>query len=87
MQVMMKIARFSWRQFRRLPVFLQVAFGAGCLGAILMGVLVGDIGVALMGTAFGISGIALGFFVGLVAVLVTWLSGVAVRAKRSGATN
>lgn len=84
-QIASKISGCAWRQFGKLPLVLQIAMGAGCVGTILMGVSVGDVGVALMGTALGIWGVGVGFALGFIAVVTSWRTSAAFRIKKPNA--
>ncbi|MFE3837666.1 hypothetical protein [Pseudogemmobacter sonorensis] len=76
--------RWCWRAFRRLPLVMQLCFAAASMGAIIVGVFVGNMGLALMGTAFGISGMAVGAVIGALSVLLPWMAKHTIAAKRSG---
>lgn len=76
------VAHWMWRQFRRLPLVLQWAFGATAVGAVAMPVFVGSMGLALMGTAISLSGWAVGAVIGFFAVIGSWAGAIVVRVKR-----
>lgn len=77
------ISAWSWRTFRSFPLVIQLCIVAASLGAILMGVFVGDIGLALMGTAIPISGIAVGLILGVLSVVAPWAARIIYLAKRN----
>lgn len=74
--------RWFWRQFRRLPVIVQVCFGAACIGSLIMAIFVGNVGLALMGTAIGLSGPLIGAVMGVLIVILSWCSRIVIKAKR-----
>jgi hypothetical protein len=73
--------KWCWRQFRRLPLALQVLFGSTSLGAILMSCFIGNMGLAAMGGAVAISGVAAGAMLGALAVLLPWAGSIVIRDK------
>lgn len=77
------VLRWVWRSFRRLPVILQLCIMGAALGATLMGLVVGDMGLALLGTAIGLSGAAVGAVIGLMVVLLPWMTKHTISSKRS----